>query len=167
LQIDALKAAGVDERNIFTDKVSGTTKERPQFQKLLEILRAGDTLVVYGLDRAGRSLRHLVELMEELRVRGIEFVSLRENIDTTSATGKLIFGIFAALAEFERDLIVERIRAGLTAARARGRKGGRPKKDKKKIELALKMYSQKTYTIKEIATATGVSKTTLYRYLKN
>src|SRR6266508_2032977 len=126
LQRDALTAAGCDR--ICTDTASGARAERPGLTEALDHLRAGDTLVVWRLDRLGRSLRHLIETITALEQRGIGFKSLTESIDTTSSGGKLIFHIFGALAEFERELIRERTRAGLAAARARGRLGGRPKK---------------------------------------
>src|SRR6184192_4901132 len=123
LQLDALKAGGCTR--IYTDTASGALERRPQLERLLDHLRAGDTLVVWRLDRLGRSLRHLIETVGELAERGVGFRSLRESIDTTTSGGKLLFHIFGALAEFERDLIRERTQAGLAAARARGRKGGR------------------------------------------
>ncbi|MBX6334941.1 recombinase family protein [Candidatus Saccharibacteria bacterium] len=164
MQIDALKQYGVDK--VFTDKMSGTKTDRPQLEEMMKYLRPGDTVVVWKLDRIGRSTKHLVELMEHFKANGINFVSLKDNIDTSTAVGKLIFTIFAALAEFERDMIVERTKAGLEAARARGRKGGRPRKDTDKIKLALKMYDSKQYSVDEITKATGVSKPTLYRYVR-
>lgn len=165
LQLDALKAFGVDR--VFEEKITGTKKDRPELDKLLGQLRPGDTVVVWKLDRIGRSFKHLIDLVNHFGDNGIQFVSLKENIDTTTATGKLIFAIFAGLAEFERDMIVERTKAGLESARARGRNGGRPRKDRDKINLALKMYESKQYTISEITKATGVAKTTLYRYVKS
>ena len=166
LQLDAMKAAGIDPANIFTDKVSGATKDRPQFNELLKRLRSGDTLTVWKLDRAGRNLKNLIELVEDLKRRGVNFVSLKEQIDTTTATGSLIFNMFAALAQFERDIISERTTAGLEAARARGRVGGRPSKDNAKIKAALSLYHAKTHTIPEITKQTGISKSTLYRYIE-
>ncbi|TVM12618.1 transposon DNA-invertase, partial [Oceanidesulfovibrio indonesiensis] len=141
---------------------------RPGLDKLFEVLREGDTLVVWRLDRLGRSLKHLIELVSELEERGIGFRSLQEAIDTTTPGGKLVFHIFSALAEFERNIIQERTRAGLEAARARGRKGGRPKKlSPQKRELALKLYHEKEKTVAEICELVGVSKPTLYDYLKD
>lgn len=163
LQIDALKQYGVER--IFQEKMTGTRNHRPELDELLKYVRPGDTVVVWKLDRIGRNMKHLIELVECFKEKGISFVSIKENIDTTSATGKLIFNIFASLAEFERDIIVERTKAGLDAARARGRKGGRPKKRTDKVEMAIKMYESKQYTINQITDATGLSKTTLYRYL--
>ena len=164
LQIDALKQYGVDQ--IFQEKMTGTKRERPQLDEMLKYLRKGDTVVVWKLDRIGRSTKHLVDLINEFGEKGINFVSLKDGIDTSTATGKLVFTIFAGLAEFERDMISERTKAGLESARARGRNGGRPRKDEDKVKLALKMYDSKQYSITEITKATGVSKTTLYRYIK-
>ena len=164
LQIDQLKQAGCER--IFRDKASGAKTERPGFREALEFLREGDILVVWRLDRLGRSLKHLLETVSELEERGIGFRSLQENIDTTTSGGRLIFHIFGALAEFERNLIRERTMAGLQAARARGRVGGRPRKlDAKKTELAYQLYDEKKYAVKEICQMLGVSKPTLYAYL--
>ena len=164
LQTDELKKAGCER--IFRDKVSGAKTERPGLQEALEYLREGDSLVVWRLDRLGRSLRHLIDTVSELEERGIGFRSLQESIDTTTSGGRLIFHIFGALAEFERNLIRERTMAGLQAARARGRLGGRPKKlDAKKTELAYQLYDEKTYAVQEICQMLGVSKPTLYTYL--
>lgn len=164
LQVDALKQAGCER--IFQDKISGSKAERPGLQEVLEYVRKGDTLLVWRLDRLGRSLKHLIETVAQLEERGIGFRSLQEAIDTTTSGGRLVFQIFGALAEFERNLIRERTQAGLAAARARGRKGGRPKAlDKTKTELAYKLYEEKKHTIKEICQILGISKPTLYAYL--
>src|ERR671932_2864777 len=125
LQLSALKQAGCEQ--LYTDKVSGTKATRPGLEEAFSHLRAGDTFVVWRLDRLGRSLRHLIDTVTDLQERGVGFKSLTESIDTTTGGGKLVFHVFAALAEFERDIIRERTHAGLTAARARGRRGGRPK----------------------------------------
>lgn len=162
-QIDKLKEYGIDK--LFNEKITGTKKERPELQKMLEQLREGDTVIIGSLSRLGRWTKHLVELMENFNVTGVNLISLKENIDTTTATGKLIFNIFAAISQFERDIISERTKEGLRSARARGRKGGRPNKNSSKVELALKMYDSKEYSISEITNATGLSKTTLYRYI--
>lgn len=164
LQMDALKQYGVER--IYAEKITGTKAERSQFHEMLKFLREGDTVVVWKLDRIGRSMRNLINIVTEFQNRSVHFVSLKENIDTSSATGKLIFNIFASLAEFERDIISERTRAGLESARTRGRKGGRPAKDDDQVKMALKMYDSKQYNIPEILKATGISKTSLYRYLK-
>ncbi len=164
-QTDALKQAGCEK--VYTDQLSGASRERPGLTQALETLRKGDTLVVWKLDRLGRSLPHLVELVGELKERGVGFRSLQENLDTTSGTGKLVFHLFASLAEFERDLIRERTMAGLAAARARGRMGGRPRAlEAKQVALARAMYQDKTNSVKDICATLQVGKTTLYRYLK-
>ena len=163
-QIDALRNAGCKE--IFTDKASGSKAERPGLQKALTFLRQGDTLVVWRLDRLGRSLKHLIESVGGLEERGIGFRSLQESIDTTTSGGRLIFHIFGALAEFERNLIRERTMAGLEAARARGRVGGRPRAlDAKKTALAYRLYDEKNHPINDICQMLGISKPTLYAYL--
>uniref|UniRef100_A0A7V3KPG1 Recombinase family protein n=1 Tax=candidate division WOR-3 bacterium TaxID=2052148 RepID=A0A7V3KPG1_UNCW3 len=164
LQVDALKKAGCQK--IFDDKISGLKTERPGLQAALEYVREGDTLVVWRLDRLGRSLKHLLETVAQLEERNIGFRSLQESIDTTTSGGRLIFQIFGALAEFEHNLIQERTHAGLRAARARGRKGGRPRVlDDKKISLVYKLYDEKQQTINEICQIIGISKPTLYAYL--
>ena len=165
LQSDALKEAGCDR--VFPDRVSGAGSERPGLKAALEYVRKGDTLLVWRLDRLGRSLKDLIEVIRGLEQRGVGFRSLQESIDTTTSGGRLIFHVFGALAEFERNLIRERTRAGLEAARARGRKGGRPRiLDGKKQELAYKLYDEKRYTINEICRMLGISKPTLYAYLQ-
>lgn len=161
LQIDALKQAGCEQ--IFTDKITGTKFDRPELNELKKILRDGDTVVVWKLDRMGRGLRDLIKLMDEFKEKGVGFKSLTEGIDTTTVTGNLVFQIFASLAEFERNLIVGRTQAGLRAGRARGRVGGRPRKlsDEQK-DLLRKMYSDKTITIETITTTFKISRATLY-----
>ena len=166
LQIDALKQANCEK--IFTDQISGAKSERPGLDEVMEFLRPDDTLVIWKLDRFGRSLKDLVLKVEELQKRSVHFVSLTENIDTLSAAGKLQFHIFSALAEFERDIIRERTLAGLRAARARGRIGGRPKVlTDNKIQLAQKLMKTKELSIKEVCETVGVSRSTLYRYIKS
>lgn len=165
LQIDELKKSGCSE--IFTDKISGAKSERPGLQKVIGFLREGDILVVWRLDRLGRSLKHLIEVITFLEERNIGFSSIQESIDSTTSGGKLIFHIFGALAEFERNLICERTKAGLAAARARGRKGGRPRAlDDRKIKLMRNLYNSKKHPVSEICDSLGVSKSTLYNYLK-
>lgn len=165
LQTDALTAAGCDR--IFTDTLSGAKSDRPGLEEALDYVRSGDTLVVWRLDRLGRSLQHLIETVTQLEQRGIGFRSLTESIDTTTSGGKLIFHVFGALAEFERDLIRERTNAGLAAARARGRVGGRPRKlTAKQIELARRMHADKQTDVATICQTLGISKSTLYRALK-
>ena len=164
-QTDALKKAGC--RKVFDDKVSGAGSERTGLKAALEYAREGDTLLVWRLDRLGRSLKDLIEIIGGLEKRGIGFRSLQESIDTTTSGGRLIFHVFGALAEFERNLIRERTRAGLAAACARGRKGGRPPAlDDKKVELAYRLYDEKKYTVKEICRILGISKPTLYACLR-
>ena len=164
LQIDALKAAGCDR--VFMDKASGSLASRPQLDRMLDHLRPGDVVVVWRLDRLGRSLKNLIALVENLAERGVGFRSLTESIDTTTANGKLFFSIMGALAEFERELIRERTMAGLEAARARGRVGGRPSKmTPEKIKVAREMYDSKEHTVEAIAKTIGVSRKTVYRHL--
>ncbi len=166
LQTDALQVAGCER--LFTDTVSGARVERPGLAAALAACRAGDTLMVWKLDRLGRSLPHLVETVGALGAGGVGFKSLQEQIDTTTSGGKLIFHIFASLAEFERDLIRERTNAGLAAARARGRKGGRPKgvdQKKKKAAVALKKDSGRS--IREICEIVGISRNTYYKYTRD
>jgi DNA invertase Pin-like site-specific DNA recombinase len=162
LQTDALKLAGCEQ--IFTDKITGTKFERPQLSELKKILRAGDTIVVWKLDRMGRGLRDLINLMREFDEQKIGFKSLTEGIDTTTTTGKLIFHIFGALAEFERNLIIERTQAGLKAGRARGKIGGRPPKlsnDQKKVLRS--MHADKTVPLTTILETFKISKPTMYK----
>src|SRR5437868_2747961 len=165
LQLDALHAVGCTQ--IFRDTASGAKADRPGLARALEHIREGDVLVVWRLDRLGRSLASLIELMTQLDGRGIGFKSLTEQIDTTTSGGKLIFHIFGALAEFERNLIRERTNAGLAAARARGRKGGRPKSlTGKKTAMAQALYNDKNNTIDDISKILNISLTTLYRYIQ-
>src|SRR4051794_38726481 len=154
LQTDALNAAGCDR--VFTDILSGVKAERPGLAEAIDYVRAGDTLVVWRLDRLGRSLPHLIETVTQLETKGIGFRSLTEQIDTTTPGGKLIFHIFGSLAEFERDLIRERTHAGLASARARGRVGGRPKKlTEKQLALAKHLYADKQTDVATICTTLG------------
>jgi DNA invertase Pin-like site-specific DNA recombinase len=165
LQLDALKEAGC--KKIFQDKISGVKEDRYGLLQVLEIVRSGDTLVVWKLDRLGRSLQHLILVIDELRGRDVYFRSIKESLDTSSSTGKLIFHIFGALAEFEREIIKERTMAGLAAARARGRVGGRPKvMDAGKVNLARTLKADNSRSISEICEILEISKATLYRYLK-
>jgi DNA invertase Pin-like site-specific DNA recombinase len=165
LQQDALTKAGCTK--IFTDTASGAKVERKGLEEALNYVRKGDTLVVWRLDRLGRSLPHLISTMTDLEERGIGFKSLTENIDTTTSGGKLIFHIFGALAEFERNLIRERTNAGLTAARERGRIGGRPKAlTQRQILIAQSLYDDPKNSIQEICRTLKISKVTLYRSIK-
>src|SRR5919202_3816769 len=165
LQKDALEQIGCTK--IYSDVVSGSKAERKGLQEALEYVRKGDTLVVWRLDRLGRSLKHLIETITTLNNRKIGFKSITENIDTTTSGGKLIFHIFGALAEFERDIIRERTTAGLEAARTRGKRGGRPKvlKDKK-VAIAQALYNDKNNSIAEICKTLNISRATLYRYIQ-
>lgn len=169
LQRDALLAAGVDERHLYEDTASGKRDDRPGLTVCLKALREGDTLVVWKLDRLGRDLRHLVNTVDDLNKRGIGFKVLTgqgANIDTTSANGRMAFGIFAALAEFERELIVERTRAGMAAARARGRCGGRPAKmTAAKLRLAMAAMGQPETIVGALCAELGITRQTLYRHV--
>jgi DNA invertase Pin-like site-specific DNA recombinase len=164
LQIDALKKAGCEK--IFTDEMSGAKTERPSLREALSFVRQSDTLVVWHLDRLGRSLKDLIARVEELKQHQVEFRSLMENIDTSNSGGKFMFHIFSALAEFERDLIRKRTMTGLTAARARGRLGGRPKiMPIEKITMAASLMKDPSVSVKDICRNLGISRTTLYRYV--
>lgn len=168
LQIDELISHGCNEKLIFTDKISGAKSDRPGLDKCIENLIPGDILVVWRLDRLGRSISHLVNLVKNLGERGVGFKSLKDGaIDTTTASGELMFHIFSALAQFERKLTQERTSAGLSAARARGRFGGRPKKSSNdpKVKMAQEMHKNKSLTIDEICKSLEVSRATFYRYV--
>jgi len=169
LQIDALKQAGCHK--IFREIVSGSKADRPEWLELLDEIQEGDTLVIWKLDRMGRSLHHLVTIVNELVSKNINIISLQDPLNTTTAQGRLIFNMFASLAEFEKDLIRERTMAGLKSARARGRMGGRPKglseKARKTACTAEALYKQKELTSDEIAKQLNISKTTLYSYLRS
>jgi len=166
LQLDALKAAGAER--VFSDTASGSLRERPELARVLDHLRDGqDTLVAWRLDRLGRSLRHLIDTIAGLEQREVGFRSLSEGIDTTSPSGRLVFHVFGALAQFERELIGERTRAGLAAARARGRRGGRPlvmTEDKRRV--ARELLAGGEHTMAQIAGTLGVGRATLYRHLQ-
>ncbi len=168
LQIDALKSAGCEM--IFTEKISGKSKDnRPELTNMFSKLRSGDTVIVWKLDRLGRSLANLINLVEELNKLGVHFMSLNDNIDTQTATGRFTFNVFASLAEFEREIIEERTKAGLIAARARGRLGGRPKGLSKsamhKAKAVKALYEKGEQTVEEIALSLDLSRATCYRYL--
>ena len=167
LQLDALRAYGCQE--VVKEKASAV-KERPALRELLDQLQPGDTFVVWKLDRLGRSLKHLVELVLGFQQQQVQLVSLQDHLDTTTAQGRLMFNLFASLAEFERDLIRERTLAGLTAARARGRQGGRPpglsKVAQRKAEAVKTLYLQKDKTTADIAQLLGIGRSTVYRYLE-
>jgi DNA invertase Pin-like site-specific DNA recombinase len=165
MQEDALKQAGC--KKIYHDTASGTKADRPGLGKALEQLREGDVLVVWKLDRLGRSLRNLIDIIQQLQDQNIGFQSLRESIDTTTTGGKLVFHIFSALAEFERDLIRDRTQAGLQAARARGKKGGRPAQlSSKEITKMIGYYQEGKNTVDEICKIFGIGRTCFYNYLR-
>ena len=168
LQVDALKNVGCEK--IYKEYVSGVKADRPELEKLMNHLRKGDVVIIWKLDRLGRSLKHLVELVATFNEKEVGLLSLNDPVDTTTPQGRLVFNIFASLAEFERDIIRERTKAGLEAARSRGRLGGRPKglsKEAEKTAIAAKvLYQQKELSISEICEKLNISKSTLYRYLK-
>jgi DNA invertase Pin-like site-specific DNA recombinase len=169
LQQDALTKAGCEK--IFTDTVSGSVAERPGLTEALTFVRSGDALVVWRLDRLGRSLHHLIETVNSLKERGIHFRSLQEQFDTSTSGGKLVFHMFGVLAEFERDLIRERTQAGLAAARARGKVGGRPKADglntPQKVQIAKNLYKDQNNSVADICQTLRISRTTFYRHMKD
>lgn len=163
-QIDALKNAGVEK--IFYEKITGTKAERPKLNELFDQLRPGDVVVISDLTRLSRSTKDLFSIVEKIQAAGADIKSLKENwIDTTTPQGKLLFTIFAGISQFERDLISQRTKEGIAAAAARGRHGGRPPKRNPKADVALKMYDGGKYSVSEICLATGLSKSTLYRYV--
>jgi DNA invertase Pin-like site-specific DNA recombinase len=168
LQIDALKNAGCQK--IFNEVAKGAKADRPEWLKLLSEIQKGDTLIVWKLDRMGRSLHHLIKVVNDLIAKGVDIISIQDPLNTTSAQGRLMFYMFASLAEFEKDLIRERTMAGLKSARARGRIGGRPKglseKAKKVACVAEALYLQNELKTDDIAEQLGISKTTLYKYLR-
>lgn len=166
LQLDALHKAGISDDRLYSDTASGKDIERKELAACLKALREGDTLVVWRLDRLGRSLPDLVRIVGELEQKGVSFESLTEKIETGSAAGKLVFHVFAALAEFERNLIRERTRAGLVAARARGRSGGRkPKLDEKQVREIKALLRDPDIQVADVARRYGVSRTTIYKYV--
>ena len=161
-QLDMLQKYGVDF--IYNEKMTGTKRNRPELEKLLERLTEGDTVVVESLSRLGRSTKDLIWLMETFNSKGVNLVSLKESIDTTTSTGKLLFTLMSALAQFERDVLADRTKEGLAAARA---KGGRKPIDSDAVRKAVKLYKTGQYTVSEITELTGVRKTTLYKNLKD
>ena len=163
-QLDALRKYGVD--HIYNEKLTGTKRDRPELVKMLDRITEGDTVVVESLSRLGRSTKDLIELTELFASRGVNFVSLKEAIDTSTPTGKLLFTLMSAIAQFERDVIADRTREGLNAARSRGRMGGRPRASSEAVRKALKLYHTGKHSVKEIEDLTGVKKDTLYRSLK-
>jgi DNA invertase Pin-like site-specific DNA recombinase len=161
-QKDALSDA--DCEKLFTDVASGARTQRPGLDQAIAFCRQGDTLVVWKLDRMGRSMSHLIEIIKQLEQQGVGFQSLTEKIDTTTTGGRLIFHLFGALAEFERDLIRERVQAGLKSARARGRKGGRPPVSQETKAMAQVLLADKSLSVKQICNRLGIAKSTLYKY---
>jgi len=168
LQLDALRSAGCN--TIYQEKITGAKKERPELQKMLTQLRADDVVVIWKLDRLAQSMKDLVSLVNEMQVKGAQLQSLNDHIDTTTLQGKFTFHLFAALAEFERELIRERTKTGLTAARARGRQGGRPKGLSKEARqtaiIAEKLYQEGELTVKEICVQLSIARGTFYNYLR-
>lgn len=163
-QLDQLTEQGCER--IFKEKITGTKRERLELEKLLDQLRPGDTIIVSELSRLSRSVKDLFQIVDIIKQKNANLKSLKEPwADTTTPQGNLMFTIFAGISQFDRDLISQRTKEGLVSARARGRKGGRPSFPNKDVELALKMYDSKEYSISEIKKATGISKTTLYRYI--
>lgn len=162
LQTDALEKYGCER--IFKEKVSGRDAERSELKAMFDYLREGDTVVVWKLDRLGRSMQDLIRLTNQLGDKGVGFASIKDSIDMSTPTGRLYFHLMASLAEFERDLIRERTKAGLEAARARGREGGRKPADSEKLEQAFILYDSQTLSVADICKMTGISKSTFYRY---
>lgn len=162
-QLDMLQARGVDF--IYNEKMTGTKRDRPELTKLLDRVTEGDTVVIESLSRLGRSTKDLIELVEFFEQRRVHLISLKESIDTGTPTGKLLFTLISALAQFERDVIADRTREGLKAARARGRAGGRPRTDQHRVKQAVKLYQAGQHSVREIEELTSVKKATLYRYL--
>ena len=164
-QLDALKKYGCDI--IFNEKMTGTKKERPELSKMIDRMTEGDTVVIESLSRLGRSTKDLIELTELFQSKGVHLVSLKESIDTSTSTGRLLFTLMSAIAQFERDVIADRTHEGLRSARARGRTGGRPKVDADAVKKAIKLYNTGQYSVKEIEELTGVKKSTLYRNIRS
>ena len=165
-QIDQLTAAGFDKENIYTEKMSGTKSNRPKLKALLEVVESGDIVYIESLNRLGRSSADLISIMQTLADEGVTLISLKENLDFSSAAGKMIAQFLAILAEFERNCIVERVKEGVAAARARGRIGGRPATPAKTLDIALQMYDMHNLTVTEICRACGISRPTLYKALR-
>jgi DNA invertase Pin-like site-specific DNA recombinase len=163
-QLDLIKNYNCNE--IFIEKISGTKSDRPELIRLKDKVRENDLIVVESFSRLGRSTKDLIELVEYFESKKVKLISIKENFDTNTPQGKLMLTVFQAFSQFERDLIVQRTKEGLESARARGRKGGRPRIKSKKIEKALKLYDSKEYSIREIVGMTGVSQSTLYRYIE-
>jgi DNA invertase Pin-like site-specific DNA recombinase len=165
-QIDALKNYGVPDDRLFVEKISGTTKERPELQKLLQFLRDGDLLIIESLSRLGRSTKDLLTIIDHFEKQGVKVISIKEQIDTRSPTGMLLTTVLMALSQFERDIIVQRTQEGISAARARGRNGGRPPLKKSQVNHAIALYESNKMSIKEICNATQMSPSSLYNIIK-
>ena len=164
-QLDLLNEQNCNE--ILTVKMTGTKADRPQLNRLKDKIRPGDTVIVESFSRLGRSTKDLIDLVTYFEEHQVKLVSLKENFDTSTPHGRLMMTVFQAFSQFERDLIVERTKEGLKSARARGRKGGRPRVNQKDVDRAVKLYKSQVYSVKEITEMTGISKATLYRYLKD
>jgi len=164
MQIDAIKLAGCER--IYKETASGAKDDRAELQKALDILRKGDEFVVFKLDRLARSTKKLIEVYEQLERLGVELISLNDGLDTKTPTGRAMFKMIGVIAELEREMIIERTKAGLAAARARGRNGGRPRTDSKMLERAIKLYDTQEHSIADIEDMTGVKRSTLYRAIK-
>lgn len=165
-QIEALKAAGVDERNIFCDKMSGVKEHRPALDDMLSRLREGDSVTVLSFDRLARSTKQLLSISEQLETMGVDLISLKESVDTTTPQGKLVFQIFSAIAEFQRSIIKEAQREGIEAAKAKDKIKGRPRVSQEKLEAALNLYDNKQMSVREIERTIGISRGTLYKAIK-
>jgi DNA invertase Pin-like site-specific DNA recombinase len=163
-QVDMLQKYNCTE--ILTEKMSGMKAERPELNRLKDKARSNDTIIIESFSRLGRSTKDLIELVEYFENRGVKLISIKESLDTSTPQGKLMLTVFEAFSQFERDVIAQRTREGLESARARGRKGGRPRVKSKNIEKALKLYDSKEYSISDIVGMSGISQTTLYRYIK-
>lgn len=166
-QIEALKEAGIEEQNIFCDKISGIKEHRPALDNVLSHLRKGDSLTVLSFDRLARSTKQLISIAELLEEKGVDLISLKENINTTTPQGKLVFQVFAAIAEFQRSIIKEAQREGIEAAKAKGKIKGRPRVNKEKLEAALSLYLNKQMSVREIERTIGISRGTLYKAIRS
>lgn len=163
-QLDLLNKYNCIE--ILTEKMSGTKTNRPELMRLKDKVRQGDTIIIESFSRLGRSTRDLIDLVDYFKNKGVKLISSKENFDTNTPQGNLMLTVFEAFSQFERDIIVQRTKEGLESARARGRKGGRPKVKERNIEKALKLYNSKEYSISEIVSMSGISQATLYRYIR-
>lgn len=166
-QLDALLGVGVDECNIFQEKISGVRKDRPAFESLKQQLREGDTVVVESLSRLSRSAKNLLALIEEWDAKGIKFISLKENIDFSTPTGKLMLGMLSTIIQFELDIVKQRSHEGRVAARARGESGGRPRVNQDNLKRALRMYDSRIHCVREICEVCKISSSTLYRAINS